>query len=70
MMPAIFSWREIRYRVKFVQEKVFHYNREFVISMFVIFVNAYNGKDRENPTHKKLFHYICQFVTYPKGLKP
>ena len=37
-------------------------NREFVIPVFVICVNTYNGKDREKSVLKKLFRYICQFV--------
>ena len=36
---AIFSWTEICYTAS--------NNREFVIPVFVICVNAYNGKDRE-----------------------
>ena len=33
-------------------------NREFVKPVFVICVNAYNGKDREKICTKKLFSYI------------
>ena len=39
---AIFSWREIHYMAKLVRN-----NCEFVIAVFIICVNAYNGTDRE-----------------------
>ena len=43
---GIFNWTEIRYTAKFVRGKGVRNNREFVITMFVICVNPYNGKDR------------------------
>ena len=41
--------------------KVVRNNREFVIPVFVICMNAYNGKDRKKYVRKKLFNYIRQF---------
>ena len=39
---AIFSWREIHYRAKLVCNDC-----EFIIAVFKICINAYNGTDRE-----------------------
>ena len=60
--PGVFQLDRNSLYGEFFSGKGIRNNREFVIPVFVICVNAYNRKDMGKSLRKKLFRYIRQLV--------